>query len=124
MRVVYNKLKDNRGVALIEFALVLPILLLLVLGIIEFGWIYNGYITITGAAREGARVAAIDGDYEVAVNNHISSLLIGNEPAFKINNIIQGGSGEVIIITVEGDLSLLIGSTFPLKAEAIMRKQF
>ena len=119
MRAIYNKLKDSRGVALIEFALVLPILLLLVLGIIEFGWIYNGYITLTGAAREGARVAAIDGDYVQAVNSHISSL----EDVLSVQ-IYPDFSGDEVVITLEGDLSLLIGSTFPLKAEATMRKQY
>lgn len=50
----------DRGAAAVEFALVLPILLLLVFGIVEFGRIYNIQTTITAAAREGARVMALD----------------------------------------------------------------
>ena len=52
-------LKRESGQAVIEMALILPLLLLLILGIIEFGWILNGQITITAAAREGARTAIV-----------------------------------------------------------------
>lgn len=44
-----------------EFVLVLPILLMLVFGIVEFGRAYNAKITLTAAAREGARVLALGG---------------------------------------------------------------
>lgn len=47
------------GQALVEFALVVPILLLLVLGVIDFGRAWHSYQVITDAAREGARLAAI-----------------------------------------------------------------
>jgi hypothetical protein len=43
----------------VEFALVLPLLLLVVFGIIDFGRALNAQITITQAAREGARLAAL-----------------------------------------------------------------
>jgi Flp pilus assembly protein TadG len=44
---------------MVEFALVLPILLLLVLGIIQFGILFNHYVTLTDAVRAGARQAAV-----------------------------------------------------------------
>ncbi|MGH8867316.1 MAG: TadE/TadG family type IV pilus assembly protein [Actinomycetes bacterium] len=47
------------GAAAVEFALILPILLLLVFGIIDFGRALNAQITVTQAAREGARLAAL-----------------------------------------------------------------
>jgi Flp pilus assembly protein TadG len=53
--------KDESGAAAVEFAIVLPVLLLLVFGIIEFGLLFNRYITVTHAAREGVRVAALAG---------------------------------------------------------------
>ena len=57
---VFSCLKKNcYGQSLVEFALVLPILLALVMGIIQFGIILNGYLTITHAVREGARLAAV-----------------------------------------------------------------
>ena len=51
--------RKESGQALVEFALVLPILLALLCGIIDFGWIYYNQITLTNAAREGARYAVI-----------------------------------------------------------------
>jgi Flp pilus assembly protein TadG len=49
----------DRGAAAVEFALVLPILLLLVFGIIDFGRALNAQLTLTQAAREGVRLAAL-----------------------------------------------------------------
>jgi Flp pilus assembly protein TadG len=53
---------SERGAAAVEFAILLPLLLLLVLGTIEFGRAYNAQITLTNAAREGVRVMAIGND--------------------------------------------------------------
>jgi Flp pilus assembly protein TadG len=50
------------GAAAVELALVLPILLVLVFGIVDFGRAYNATISLTQAAREGARVRALGGD--------------------------------------------------------------
>jgi Flp pilus assembly protein TadG len=50
---------SDKGQAFVEFALVLPALLLIVLGIVQFGRMYNNYETITNATRAGARVAAV-----------------------------------------------------------------
>lgn len=49
----------ERGAAAVEFALLLPLLLLIVFGIIDFGRALNTQITLTQAAREGARLAAL-----------------------------------------------------------------
>ncbi len=53
---------NERGAAVVEFALVLPILLLLVLGIAEFGRAYDIQMTLSGAAREGVRSMALHDD--------------------------------------------------------------
>ena len=53
--------RDDAGAAAVEFALVLPILLLLIFGIVDFGRLYFTQITLTDAAREGARVLALEG---------------------------------------------------------------
>lgn len=50
---------SERGAALVEFALVLPILLTLVFGIIEYGRAYEVKVQLTGAVREGARALAL-----------------------------------------------------------------
>jgi len=49
----------DRGSVAVEFALVLPVLLLIVFGIIDFGRALNAQIVLTGAAREGVRLAAL-----------------------------------------------------------------
>jgi Flp pilus assembly protein TadG len=57
--VLAGKIERERGTAAVEFALLLPVLLLLVFGIIDFGRALNAQITLTQAAREGARLVAL-----------------------------------------------------------------
>jgi Flp pilus assembly protein TadG len=52
-------LKNQQGQSMVEFALVLPILALLLFGVIQFGIVFNNYITLTDATRAGARKAAV-----------------------------------------------------------------
>lgn len=52
-------IKNEKGQTLVEFGLVLPVLLILVMGIIQFGFIFSAKIALTNAVREGARVAAV-----------------------------------------------------------------
>jgi Flp pilus assembly protein TadG len=49
----------DRGTAAVEFVLIVPVLLLIVFGIIDFGRALNAQISLTGAAREGVRLAAL-----------------------------------------------------------------
>jgi len=51
--------RDSRGQAIVETALVLPLLLLLLMGIIEFGRLGNTYLAVTHAARHGVRHATV-----------------------------------------------------------------
>jgi Flp pilus assembly protein TadG len=53
------QLASERGQAMTEMAIVLPILCVLLFGILEFGIVFNRYLTITDAVRAGARVAAV-----------------------------------------------------------------
>jgi Flp pilus assembly protein TadG len=55
--LISKKLKDQKGVALVEFAIALPLLLLLLFGFIEFGVLLHNKQVITNASREGARAA-------------------------------------------------------------------
>lgn len=56
----------DRGAAAVEFALVVPILLTLVIGIMEFGRAYNIQTTLSNAARDGVRVMALQNDVAAA----------------------------------------------------------
>jgi hypothetical protein len=57
----------DRGGAIVELALILPLLLVLVFGLIEFGRAYNAQITLTHATREGVRTLAITRDGAAAI---------------------------------------------------------
>jgi Flp pilus assembly protein TadG len=52
-------LRSETGAELVEFALVFPLLLLVVLGIVDFGFLFQQYEVVTNAAREGARIAVL-----------------------------------------------------------------
>jgi len=52
-------MQEERGQTTTEFAIVLPILCLLLFGVIQFGILFNNYVTLTDAVRAGARKAAV-----------------------------------------------------------------
>jgi Flp pilus assembly protein TadG len=52
-------IKSERGQTMTEFAVVLPILVVLLFGVIQFGIVFNNYLAITDAARAGARAGAV-----------------------------------------------------------------
>lgn len=56
------KLKDEKGQSLVEFALVVPILFLIIGIIIDFGWVYSCQISAENVAREAARYIAVHND--------------------------------------------------------------
>ena len=51
--------RSERGQSITEFALVLPLIVLLLFGVIQFGITFNNYVTLTDAVRAGARKAAV-----------------------------------------------------------------
>lgn len=61
-----RRFRSDSGAAAVEFALVVPVLVLLVLGIVEFGRVYNIQNSLSAAAREGVRVMAISQDAAAA----------------------------------------------------------
>ncbi|HEX9379506.1 MAG TPA: TadE/TadG family type IV pilus assembly protein [Gaiellaceae bacterium] len=54
-----NTIKNERGQTMTEFAFVLPILLVVLFGIIQFGIIFNNYVALTDAARAASRKGAV-----------------------------------------------------------------
>ena len=69
----------DRGAAAVEFALLLPMLLLLVFGIIDFGRALNAQIVLTQAAREGSRLAAL-GESNANVTSGTKAAATGLSP--------------------------------------------
>jgi hypothetical protein len=84
------RLKSERGAELIEFALVFPLLLLIVLGIVDFGFLFQRMEVITNAAREGARIAVLPGyavaDVQARVSNYV---LTGGVPTTATNPVVS-----------------------------------
>lgn len=64
-----QRLRGDRGAAAVEFALVLPLLLLLVVGIIQFGRIFSMQIQLSGAANAGARYLSVNPTDEAETRN-------------------------------------------------------
>ena len=59
MTFIKGRISREEGVAAVEFALILPVLALLLFGVLEFGRVWSQYQVYQGAAREGARCAAV-----------------------------------------------------------------
>lgn len=125
-------LLGEKGASAVEFAIILPILIMLLFGIIQFGIAYNKYIAVTHAVREGARLAAVglyedpDFDFEQAVRDSaptidIETISVENPEGLKIGNPV------VVTITVETffiDVPFA-GSwgPFQLTSQATMRRE-
>ena len=120
--------KNERGATLVEFAVAIPVLLLLVFGIIEFSWVFNGWITLTAAAREGVRLAIVNespANIRQAVITHARTFDL--EPG-DINIVWADSRGKATTVTVNGDLPLLTGilpltNPYSISASASMRHE-
>jgi Flp pilus assembly protein TadG len=82
----------DRGAAAVEFALLLPMLLLLVFGIIDFGRALNAQITLTQAAREGARLASL-GQSSANVSTATTNAATGLKPVTVTVTTCQPSTG-------------------------------
>jgi Flp pilus assembly protein TadG len=67
----------DRGASLVEFAILAPFLLLLLFGIIEFGWLFGQYNDVRHGAREGARFAAVNAGDNNAIRDSVCSAMEG-----------------------------------------------
>jgi Flp pilus assembly protein TadG len=73
------KLRRQRGTALLETALTMPMVLLVAVGIFEFGRAYQTWQVLTNAAREGARVAVLPGKTETQVRERAKQYMSAGE---------------------------------------------
>jgi len=79
----HRLLRREDGQAIVEFALVLPLLMGLLLGIVQFGIVFNNYETLTDAARVGARKASVSrfvGDNGASAVNAAKAAASGLDP--------------------------------------------
>jgi Flp pilus assembly protein TadG len=75
IRRLTSKAWRDDGVAMIEAAFTLPLMLLVCVGILEFGRAYQSWQIVTNASREGARVAVLPGSTDAAVTARVKDYL-------------------------------------------------
>lgn len=126
-------LKSEQGQALVELALILPILFLLLMGIIEFGRVFNAYITVSHVSREAARVAALGSS-----DSKVQALALeraGGLDASRLKTEVkpdyaERGRGVPVEVKIDYEVPLvvpivanLLPNPFPLTAKTVMRME-
>jgi Flp pilus assembly protein TadG len=69
LRSICRFLKNSSGQALVELAITLPVLMLILCGIIDFGWLFTNQLALSYCSREGARYAVVHAEGEDAQTN-------------------------------------------------------
>ncbi|MFZ5898721.1 MAG: TadE/TadG family type IV pilus assembly protein [Bacillota bacterium] len=124
--------RGETGQSLVEFALILPLLILLLFGTIEFGRVFSSSLVLTNAAREGARLGAVgktDTQIIQSVRDMCSPLVDGDALDVEVQPAegVRVPGGEVTVTVrysvplVTPVLSGIAPNPFPLNAKATMR---
>ena len=121
----------ERGSAAVEFALLLPILLLLLLAFVQVGVIARDSLVLTQASRAGAREAAVQGSRD-AVDQAVRAAAVGlDHDRISVVATWSGARGAPVTVDVAYEApvaSLLAGWLLPptvsLRASATMRQEF
>ena len=122
-------IKNHRGQSMVEFAIVLPVFLLLVFGMMEFGRVMNQYLVVAEAAREGARSAALGGNdgtvtttvKAAATTIDEGQLTVSIFPAVRVrgNSVTVTVTNKMQIITPV--ISAIIANPYTVQGKTIMR---
>ena len=137
-----SRARRENGAALIETALTLPILLLVSVGIFEFGRAYQTWQVLTNAAREGARVAVLMGTTETQIRESVKDYaLVGGieveDGEISINQAValEVGTGSQITVSHPFNFMVLnpvakmvvsdskVGEALSISAVALMRNE-
>jgi Flp pilus assembly protein TadG len=132
-------MSDERGEALVEFALVAPILVLILVSILELGRVVDAWLVVHNAAREGARAGAVvspldePSDPAVAAEQAAARYLdatIGTRGDVAGTLVAPVVTTEAVAVTTEAQVRLytplarrLVAETVPVRASAVMRRQ-
>jgi Flp pilus assembly protein TadG len=98
---------DDEGQNLAEFAILLPLLLFVLIGVFEFGRAWNVYQVVVNAAREGGRVAALPIGFanadsvEARVETYLASANLDTDAAVVSYTDVDGGTGTIATVTVQ-----------------------
>jgi Flp pilus assembly protein TadG len=128
---MWQRLRDQGGASAVEFAFIVPLLLVLILGIAEFGRAFQVQGTLSAAAREGVRTMALQNDPAAAramVRSVASSLSptltdaqIGITPATCPTTYPNSTSVRVTLTYRMPFITGFFGSGVPLSATGVMR---
>lgn len=104
----------EKGASLVEFALIAPLLILLLLGIIEFGWLFGQYNDVRHGAREGARLASVDGGTNQEIADYVcDSMDLSNGGTLEVDLARTGNTiGATGMATVTLSVDSLSGAPF------------
>ncbi len=101
--ITMKKLLDQKGTAIVEFAIVLPLLMAIVFGIIEFAFILYDKQIITNASREGARAGIVsqspkvtDAQIIAVVNTYVSNYLVSFAVGGVTTTISPSGNRDLL----------------------------
>ncbi len=97
-----RRVRNERGQALLETAITLPVLLFVGVGIIEFGRAYQTWQVVTNAAREGARVAVLPGTADASVTTRVQDYFEAGQ--------LTGASAATVAITRNNAISIGAGT--------------
>ncbi|MEE9610000.1 MAG: TadE/TadG family type IV pilus assembly protein [Desulfatiglandales bacterium] len=123
-----NTIRQKEGQALVEFALVVPILIVIILAITEFGRLWMTMNVLTGAAREGVRVAAVNELGTTFANNAAQNVMTAAGMTGTTVTVSGPNAANEMTVTVQMDYTVLTGTivpglsgTFQLTRSATMR---
>ena len=111
---MFKRLRNQRGAALLETAITLPLVLLVSVSIFEFGRAYQTWQVLTNAAREGARMAVLeqytDTQVSTTVRNYLTGGKLTNAAAATINVVRNEpfGTKTASRITVNYPFSFMV----------------
>jgi Flp pilus assembly protein TadG len=98
-----KRFRSQKGTALLEAAITIPMILLISVGIFEFGRAYQTWEVLTNAAREGARVACLEGPTDSDVRARVNSYLtIGGLASLPDSNILVNRAFTIAGTTNKG----------------------
>lgn len=129
--------KTEKGQAVVEMALILPILLMLVFGIVEFGRILNTYMIVTDISREAARrgaVGATDSEIRNTVRSQAadsgldSALILDGDIVITDPSLVKRARGTILKVQVSYPVDIVapvidtfVGDPYIVRAQTTMR---
>jgi len=115
--------RGESGQSLVEFALVLPMLLLVLFAIIDFARLYQGHVTLTNAVREGARLGAVGGT-SGEVQARVTTTAAGLAPT--VSATVPTTSGQSVVVNATATVQLItpVGAMMNFVAHRTMNNNF